>query len=75
MMTDLISIVANTILADNLALSYFLGMCTYLAVSTGIGTALGTGVAITVILTIRSESWFFKTGSFHWHHCSYGANC
>lgn len=52
MMTDLISIVANTILADNLALSYFLGMCTYLAVSTGIGTALGTGVAITVILTI-----------------------
>jgi len=49
---ELTGIILKTIFADNLALSYFLGMCTFLAVSTRVATALGTGLAIIVILTI-----------------------
>lgn len=51
-MNELTGIILKTIFADNLALSYFLGMCTFLAVSTRVATALGTGLAIIVILTI-----------------------
>jgi len=34
---------------DNLALAYFLGMCTFLAVSKNVKTALGIGVAVIVV--------------------------
>lgn len=34
---------------DNLALAYFLGMCTFLAVSKNVKTALGLGVAVIVV--------------------------
>ena len=37
---------------DNLALAYFLGMCTFLAVSKNVKTALGLGVAVIVVQTI-----------------------
>ncbi len=37
---------------ENLALSFFLGMCTFLAVSKRISTAFGLGVAVVVIQTI-----------------------
>lgn len=48
-MTELL---LQTIFTDNLALSYFLGMCTFLAVSNRVDTAIGLGIAITVVLTI-----------------------
>lgn len=48
-MTDLL---LQAIFADNLILSFFLGVCTFLAVSKRVETALGLGVAIIVILTI-----------------------
>ena len=37
---------------DNLALSYFLGMCTFLAVSRRVQTAFGLGVAMFAVMTI-----------------------
>jgi Na+-transporting NADH:ubiquinone oxidoreductase subunit E len=37
---------------DNLALSYFLGMCTFLAVSRRVETAFGLGVAMLAVMTI-----------------------
>ena len=37
---------------DNLALAYFLGMCTFLAVSKDVKIALGLGVAVIVVQTI-----------------------
>lgn len=40
------------IFSENLALSYFLGMCTFLAVSRNFETAFGLGVAVIVIETI-----------------------
>jgi len=37
---------------ENLALSFFLGMCTFLAVSRNVRTALGLGAAVIVVLTV-----------------------
>lgn len=42
----------RAVFADNLILSFFLGVCTFLAVSKRVETALGLGVAIVAILTI-----------------------
>lgn len=51
-MTDWINIVINSVFAENLALSYFLGMCTFLAVSKRVSTAIGVGLAIIFIQTV-----------------------
>jgi len=37
---------------ENMALSFFLGMCTFLAVSKKVSTSFGLGVAVTVVMTI-----------------------
>ncbi len=42
----------TSIFVENLALAFFLGMCTFLAVSKDVKTALGLGVAVVVIQTI-----------------------
>ncbi|HRW15373.1 Rnf-Nqr domain containing protein, partial [Amaricoccus sp.] len=42
----------SAILEDNLALSFFLGLCTFLAVSKRFETALGLGIAVIVVQTI-----------------------
>jgi Na+-transporting NADH:ubiquinone oxidoreductase subunit E len=44
-----LSIIVKAIFIENLALSFFLGMCTFLAVSQNVKTALGLGVAVIVI--------------------------
>ncbi len=44
---------------ENLALSFFLGMCTYLALSKKVETALGLGIAVTVVQAITvPANWF-----------------
>ncbi len=48
-MTDLF---LRAVFADNLILSFFLGVCTFLAVSKRVETAAGLGLAIIAILTI-----------------------
>ncbi|HPG22669.1 MAG TPA: NADH:ubiquinone reductase (Na(+)-transporting) subunit E [Amaricoccus sp.] len=42
----------SAIFEDNLALSFFLGLCTFLAVSKRFETALGLGIAVIVVQTI-----------------------
>ncbi len=48
-MQDLIGIFIRSVFVENLALAYFLGMCTFLAVSKQIKTALGLGIAVFVV--------------------------
>ena len=48
----MIELFQRAIFEENLALSFFLGMCTYLAVSKRIETALGVGIALIVVQTI-----------------------
>lgn len=48
----MIELVLKSIFAENLLLSLFLGMCTFLAVSTRVATAFGLGMAIIALQTI-----------------------
>ncbi len=51
-MEALLSLFVKSVFIENLALSFFLGMCTFLALSKKIETALGLGVAVMVVQTI-----------------------
>lgn len=49
---EYIQLIVRSIFIDNLALSFFLGMCTFLAVSKRVSTAIGLGIAVIVVQTI-----------------------
>lgn len=49
---ELVNLAIKSIFVENLALSFFLGMCTFLAISKKIETAFGLGVAVTAVQTI-----------------------
>jgi Na+-transporting NADH:ubiquinone oxidoreductase subunit E len=51
-MDGLLDIFFRTVFLENLALAYFLGMCTFLAVSKEVKTAFGLGVAVIVVETL-----------------------
>lgn len=51
-MEHYLSLFVKTIFIENMALSFFLGMCTFLAVSKKVSTAIGLGVAVVVVLGI-----------------------
>ena len=51
-MEGLISLAVKAVFIENLALSFFLGMCTFLAVSKKVETALGLGISVTVVQAI-----------------------
>ncbi len=53
-MEALISLAVKAIFVENLALSFFLGMCTFIAVSKKVESAFGLGVAVIVVLTITT---------------------
>lgn len=51
-MEHFISLLFRSIFVDNMIFAYFLGMCSYLAVSKNVKTSLGLGVAVTFVLLI-----------------------
>ncbi|MEQ1483939.1 NADH:ubiquinone reductase (Na(+)-transporting) subunit E [Methyloglobulus sp.] len=51
-MEGYISLFVKAVFIENLALSFFLGMCTFIAVSKKISTAMGLGVAVMVVQAI-----------------------
>lgn len=51
-MEHLISLFFRSIFVDNMIFAFFLGMCSYLAVSKNVKTALGLGVAVTFVLVV-----------------------
>ena len=51
-MEHAISLFVRSIFADNMIFAYFLGMCSYLAVSKNVKTSAGLGVAVTFVLAI-----------------------
>jgi len=71
-MEGLISLFIKAIFVENLALSFFLGMCTFLAVSKKIETALGLGIAVVVVqaITVPANNvivtLFLKPGALSW---------
>ncbi len=71
-MDEHLRIFLASIFAENLALAFFLGMCTFLAVSNTVKTALGLGVAVIVIMTITIPAnnviyqYLLKKGALVW---------
>ena len=53
-MENLVSIGLNSVFVGNILLSYFLGMCSFLAVSRSLQTAAGLGVAVTFVMALTT---------------------
>lgn len=72
MIENLLNIGIKGIFIENMIFAYFLGMCSYLAVSKKIKTAVGLGLAVTFVLliTIPLNYWiytyFLKDGAMAW---------
>lgn len=49
---EYLSLFVKSIFVDNMIFAYFLGMCSYLAVSKNVKTALGLGLAVTFVLVV-----------------------
>ncbi|MGD8976396.1 MAG: NADH:ubiquinone reductase (Na(+)-transporting) subunit E [Gammaproteobacteria bacterium] len=71
-MENYLSLLVRSIFVENLALSFFLGMCTFLAVSKKVETALGLGLAVVVVQTITVPTnhliynLILKEGAMNW---------
>ena len=71
-MSDLLDLFLRSVFVENLALSFFLGMCTFLAVSRKVETALGVGIAMTVVQTVTVpvnnliQQWLLAPGALAW---------
>ena len=71
-MQEYVNLFLKAVFAENLALAFFLGMCTFLAVSKTVKTALGLGAAVIVIqlITIPVNNLIFqyllKEGALSW---------
>ena len=69
---DAISLIVRSIFVDNMIFAYFLGMCSFLAVSKNVKTALGLGIAVTLVLVITVpvnyllENYVLKSGALSW---------
>jgi Na+-transporting NADH:ubiquinone oxidoreductase subunit E len=51
-MQELVNIFVKSIFVDNMVFAYFLGMCSYLAVSKKVSTAVGLGIAVIFVLVV-----------------------
>ncbi len=71
-MEHYISLFIRSVFVENMALSAFLGMCTFLAVSKKVQTAIGLGVAVVVVQAITVpvnnllSTYFLKEGALAW---------
>ncbi|MDP2319065.1 MAG: NADH:ubiquinone reductase (Na(+)-transporting) subunit E [Acidobacteriota bacterium] len=71
-MEDYLSIAVKAIFVENMALAFFLGMCSFLAVSKTVETAFGLGMAVVVVQTITVPMnnlvyhYLLKEGALAW---------
>ncbi len=76
-MENLFNLFVRSIFIDNMIFAYFLGMCSYLAVSKTVKTSMGLGVAVTFVLLITVptnwliEHYLLKAGALAWMGESY----
>ncbi|WP_110687498.1 NADH:ubiquinone reductase (Na(+)-transporting) subunit E [Salinicola aestuarinus] len=67
-----VSLFVKAVFVENMALAFFLGMCTFLAVSKKISSAIGLGIAVIVVLTITVPvnnlilNYLLKAGALSW---------
>jgi len=69
---DLVSLGIRSIFIDNMIFAYFLGMCSFLAVSKKVSTAVGLGMAVIFVLGITApinwliQEYILKEGALSW---------
>lgn len=74
---DTIGLFFRSIFVDNMVFAYYLGMCSFLAVSKNVKTSFGLGIAVTFILAVTLpinyllENYIFKEGSLAWLGAEY----
>ena len=67
-----LNLFVKSIFVDNMIFAYFLGMCSYLAVSKNVKTAFGLGVAVTFMLVVTLPlnyllaPYFLRPGALSW---------
>jgi|TARA_B100000214_G_scaffold279732_1_gene209474 Na+-transporting NADH:ubiquinone oxidoreductase subunit E len=75
-----ISILTKAIFIENILLAYFLGMCSFLAISKKVDTSIGLGFAVIFVLTITApanwiiHNFLLKDGALVWLNPEYGIN-
>lgn len=71
-MESTLDIFIKAIFSENMIFAYFLGMCSYLAVSKTVKTAVGLGAAVIFVLTVTVpvnyllENYLLKAGALEW---------
>ncbi len=71
-MENIINIFIKSVFLENMVFAYFLGMCSYLAVSKSVKTATGLGIAVVFVLAITLpvnyllENFILKEGALAW---------
>jgi Na+-transporting NADH:ubiquinone oxidoreductase subunit E len=71
-MENLLNIFVKSIFIDNMVFAFFLGMCSYLAVSKTVKTSVGLGIAVIFVLLITVpvnfliETYILKKGALAW---------
>ncbi len=79
MIEHYLSLGVKAIFVENMALAFYLGMCSFLAVSREVKTALGLGLAVVFVLTITVPMnnliyvKVLQSGALEWLHPSLGA--
>lgn len=76
---EILSLLFRSIFIDNMIFAYYLGMCSFLAVSKNVKTSLGLGAAVTFVLVCTLpinyalETYVFKAGALSWLNPEYAA--
>ena len=71
-MDSMVSLFIRSIFIDNMIFAYFLGMCSYLAVSKSVKTSFGLGVAVTFVMIITVpfnfliNKYLLESGALKW---------
>ncbi len=69
---ELVNLALKAIFVENMALAFFLGMCSFLAVSKKVETAMGLGIAVIFVLTLVTPlnnliyNYLLKEGALSW---------
>jgi len=71
-MEHYISLITKAVFVENILLAYFLGMCSFLAISKKVDTSIGLGFAVIFVLTITAPAnwaihhYFLEKGALVW---------
>ncbi|MFO7371265.1 MAG: NADH:ubiquinone reductase (Na(+)-transporting) subunit E [Bacteroidales bacterium] len=71
-MENLFNLFIRNVFTENMVFAYFLGMCSYLAVSKTVKTAVGLGIAVIFVITVTVpvnwliENYLLKSGALTW---------